>query len=83
MFCTKKLNIRCNLYILFISSCENTNEIMRHDVIEDIFDFYNVVAEKNNIIERFDKKLLELSIDNGNLIVAIGLVLNRSYRQDG
>ncbi|GAB6192756.1 RNA-binding domain-containing protein [Desulfocastanea catecholica] len=57
--------------ILFISSHEIINEIMRHTSVEDLFDFYAVVAEKNSVGKRFNKKLLELSIDNGNLIIAL------------
>lgn len=60
-----------NLHILFINSHEIIDDIMKHSNIDDIFDFYRIVADKNDIKERFDKKLLELSIDNGNMIIVI------------
>lgn len=60
-----------DIHILFISSHEIINEMMKESKIEDIFDFYKVAAEKNSITKQFDKKLLELSIDNGDLIIAL------------
>lgn len=57
--------------ILFINSHELINDIMRNPSIEDIFDFYQIIAQKYNITKQFDKKMLELSIDNGSLVIAL------------
>ncbi len=57
--------------ILFINSHDIINEIMKNPKIEDIFDFYRITAEKNDIVKKFDKKLLQLSIDNGNMIIIL------------
>ncbi|ALO36411.1 hypothetical protein CMT41_17925 [Colwellia sp. MT41] len=57
--------------ILFISSHDLINEMMRQDRIEDIFDFYRVLAEKENVSKQLNKEQFELSIDHGNLIFVI------------
>lgn len=57
--------------ILFINSHEIIHDIMKNPKIEDIFDFYRITAEKNDIVKKFDKKLLELSIDSGNMIIVL------------
>ncbi|MBH0050556.1 NACHT domain-containing protein [Pseudoalteromonas sp. SWYJZ19] len=57
--------------ILFISSHEIINEIMRNPKIDNIFDFYQIVAEKNDVQNRFNRNLLELSVDHGDLIIAL------------
>ncbi|WP_372998301.1 NACHT domain-containing protein [Sulfurimonas sp.] len=67
----KKNNNNNTINILFINSHDIINEIMRNSKVEDIFDFYRIVAEKHNISKQFDKKLLEVSIDSGNLIIAL------------
>jgi hypothetical protein len=60
-----------NVNILFINSHEIINDIMKSSRIESIYDFYKIVAEKVEETKKFDEKLLELSIDNGNLIIVL------------
>lgn len=60
-----------NLNILFINSHEIIDDIMKNKEINDLYDFYNTVADINEITERFNKKLLQLSIDNGNMIIVL------------
>ncbi len=57
--------------ILFINSHEIINDIMRTSRIESIYDFYKIVVQKIEGTKKFDEKLLELSIDNGSLIIAL------------
>lgn len=57
--------------ILFISSHEIINEIMKNPEIDNIFDFYQIIAEKNDVKHRFNRNLLELSVDHGDLIIAL------------
>ncbi len=63
--------------ILFINSHELIDDVLKQSKkTETIFDFYTLMvdkAEKNEfkINNKFDEKLLELSIDSGNLIIAI------------
>lgn len=66
-----KLSQNKNLHILFINSHAIIDDIMKRSSIDDIFDFYRIVADKYDIKERFDKKLLELSIDSGNMIIVL------------
>lgn len=66
-----KANNKNNLNILFINSHEIINDIMRNPTINDIFDFYEIIANKEQINDRFDKKLLELLIDSGNMIIVL------------
>jgi hypothetical protein len=58
-------------YVLFISSHDIIDEIRKSSMIEDLFDFYRLVARKNGISYEIDRRLFELSIDSGNLIVAL------------
>jgi hypothetical protein len=60
-----------NLNILFINSHEIIDDIMKNKEINDLYDFYNTIADINQITERFNKKLLQLSIDNGNMIIVL------------
>ncbi|ALF58825.1 ATP-binding protein [Psychrobacter urativorans] len=60
-----------NINVLYINSHEIINDIMKMDKIEDIFDFYSILATKNNLRKKFNKKLLALSSDNGNLVVVL------------
>lgn len=66
-----RANNKNNLNILFINSHEIINDIMRNPTINDIFDFYKTLADKEQISDRFDKKLLELLIDSGNMIIVL------------
>jgi len=61
----KKVNI------LFINFKERINDIMKNPILEDIFDFYKIVAKKNNLENILDKKSLELCLDDGNLILVL------------
>lgn len=63
--------IEKNMNILFINSHEIIDDIMKNPKIEDIFDFYRIIADNKKLIKKFDKKLLELSIDNGNIIIVL------------
>ncbi|MBO2623638.1 NACHT domain-containing protein [Shewanella algae] len=65
-----------DLGILFIDSKEIISELSRNFSIEnkvsDVFDFYNALMDADDIEgARFDKELLQLSIDNGSLIVVL------------
>lgn len=60
-----------DINVLYINSHEIINDIMRMGKIEDIFDFYSILADKNNLRKKFNKKLLALSSDNGNLIIVL------------
>jgi hypothetical protein len=60
-----------NLNILFINSHDLIHDIMRNPKIEDLFDFYRILAEKYQVKKMFDKNNLELSIDDGNLIIVL------------
>ena len=44
---------------------------MKNPQIEDLFDFYQILAEKYQVKKMFDKNNLELSIDDGNLIIVL------------
>lgn len=64
-------NSQSNVNVLYVNSHGIINDIMKMDEIEDVFDFYSILAIKNNLIERFNKKLLALSSDNGNLVIVL------------
>lgn len=64
-------NSQSNVNVLYVNSHEIINDIMKMDKIEDIFDFYSILATKNNLIKKFNKKLLTLSSDNGNLVIVL------------
>lgn len=62
--------------ILFIDSKEIISELSRNFSIEnkvsDVFDFYKALMDADDIDgARFDKELLQLSIDNGSLVVVL------------
>ncbi|ELH5151995.1 NACHT domain-containing protein [Vibrio cholerae] len=59
----------CN--ILFINSHEIISEIMNNGKVENVFDFYQALTKKKNVISDIDASQLEISIDNGQLIIAI------------
>ena len=62
--------------ILFIDSKEIIHELSRNfsidNKVSDVFDFYKALMDADEIEgARFDKELLQLSIDNGSLIVVL------------
>jgi len=57
--------------ILFIDSKNILSEISKVGKVNNIFDFYSALAKKANLEKKFDKKLLELSLDNGNLLLVL------------
>ena len=57
--------------ILFIDSKEIIDEISRQGQVDNIYDFYDALAQKNSLAKKFNKELLELSIDNGNLLIVL------------
>ncbi len=62
--------------ILFIDSKEIISELSRnfsiHNKISDVFDFYKALMDADDIDGvRFDKESLQLSIDNGSLVVVL------------
>lgn len=62
--------------ILFIDSNEIINELTRladiKNKIEDIFDFYEASEKIDGAtVKKFSKELLELSIDQGNLVIVL------------
>lgn len=59
------------LNILFINSHDLIHDIMKNPNIEDLFDFYKILAKKYHVQKMFDKQNLELSIDDGNLIIVL------------
>lgn len=60
-----------NVNILYINSHEIINDIMKTTKIEDIFDFYWILATKNQLSKKFSKELLALSSDNGNVVIVL------------
>lgn len=60
-----------NLKILFIDSKDILSEIYKQGKIDNIYDFYNALANKKELTKRFNKELLELSVDNGNLLIVL------------
>ncbi|MEV3815885.1 hypothetical protein RI537_07105 [Aeromonas salmonicida] len=57
--------------VLFIDSHELINEMLKSSKVDDLFDFYQALAEYRRVQNRFNKEQLELSIDHGQLIIAI------------
>ena len=62
--------------ILFIDSKEIIHELSRNfsidNKVSDVFDFYKALMDADDIEGvRFDKEMLQLSIDNGSLIVVL------------
>ena len=59
----------CN--VLFINSHEIINEIINNGKVENVFDFYQALTKNKNVSSHVNASQLELSIDNGQLIIAI------------
>ena len=61
--------------ILFINSNEILNDIIKFNDINDVFHFYEALVKKRQseqeIKKIFDKELLQLSVDNGNLLIVL------------
>jgi len=57
--------------VLFINSNEILDDIVRYSGIDDLFHFYEALAKKRKANKIFDKALLELSVDNGNLLIVL------------
>lgn len=57
--------------VLFINSHEIINEIINNGKVDNIFDFYKALTKKKNVSNDINASQLELSIDNGQLIIAI------------
>jgi len=61
--------------ILFINSKEILNDIVKFNDINDVFHFYEALVKKRQseqeIKKIFDKELLQLSVDNGNLLIIL------------
>lgn len=71
-FLDKAINYKeNNVNVLFINSNEILNDIVRYSDISDVFHFYKALASKREITKIFNKELLELSIDNGNLLIVL------------
>lgn len=62
---------RSNLKILFINSKEIIDEISRKGEINNVYDFYEALTKKRALKKIFNRELLELSIDNGNLLLVL------------
>ncbi|HHK8502144.1 TPA: NACHT domain-containing protein [Vibrio parahaemolyticus] len=57
--------------VLFINSHEIINEIMNNGKVDNVFDFYQALTQNKNVNSDINASQLELSIDNGQLIIAI------------
>jgi hypothetical protein len=57
--------------ILFINSKDIINEISKKDNINNLYDFYDAFTKGKELAKKFNKELLELSIDNGNIIIVL------------
>lgn len=62
---------KSNAKILFIDSKKIINQISRTGNIDNLFAFYSAYAQEHDISHRFNKELLELSIDNGDLLIVL------------
>jgi len=60
-----------NSKILFIDSKEIINKISTQEKVDSVYDFYEALANTKELSKKFDKELLELSVDNGNLIIIL------------
>ncbi|RZG88661.1 NACHT domain-containing protein, partial [Acinetobacter sp. WCHAc060033] len=56
---------------LFINSHGIINELMSSGKINDLYDFYQVLAEVHNTKKRFNRHTFSLSADNGNLVIVL------------
>lgn len=66
-----KINKKNNTKFLFINSHDIINELMSKGKINDLFDFYQVLAEVYDTEKRFNKHTFSLSADNGNLVIVL------------
>lgn len=66
-----KSNRSNNTKFLFINSHDIINELMSKGKINDLFDFYQVLAEVHDTEKRFNKHTFSLSADNGNLVIVL------------
>ncbi|HAS8486938.1 TPA: NACHT domain-containing protein [Vibrio vulnificus] len=57
--------------VVFIDSKRIINEISTQGVIDDLFYFYSAHAKVNDFEHRFNQELLELSVDNGNVLIVV------------
>ena len=57
--------------ILFIDSKKIIDEISMQGNVDNIFSFYKAYAKKQKLTNVFNKELLELSLDNGNLLIVL------------
>ena len=57
--------------ILYINSHDIIKDIMKRDKIEDIYDFYTILVDKQESAHKFTKELLTLSSDSGNIIIVL------------
>lgn len=61
--------------ILFINSKEILDDIVKYSDINDVFQFYEALVKKRQneqeIKKIFNKELLQLSVDNGNLLIIL------------
>ncbi len=57
--------------VVFIDSKRIIDEISTQGVIDDLFYFYSAHAKVNQFENRFNQELLELSIDNGNVLIVV------------
>ncbi|EHD0101971.1 NACHT domain-containing protein [Vibrio vulnificus] len=57
--------------ILFIDSKKIIDEISLKGNIDNLFNFYDAHASLYNIENKFNKDLLELSLDNGSLLIVV------------
>ncbi len=57
--------------ILFIDSKEILDEISKQSTVNNVYDFYNALAKEKNLEKKLGKELLELSVDNGNLLIVL------------
>ena len=57
--------------VVFIDSKRIIDEISTQGVIDDLFYFYSAHAKVNDFENRFNQELLELSVDNGNVLIVV------------
>ncbi|MFM2610036.1 hypothetical protein AAFX30_20905 [Vibrio chagasii] len=57
--------------VVFIDSKRIIDEISTEGMIDNLFYFYNAHAKVNDFENKFNQELLELSIDNGNILIVV------------
>jgi hypothetical protein len=67
----KNLEENLKLKILFIDSKDILSEIYKQGKVNNVYDFYNAFATKKELEKKLNKELLELSVDNGNLLIVL------------